>query len=234
MAQKPKLKEICSVTVRGFVDSDPDTSHLGEWTDDYSLDVVDRHERCFIRDLLCQACDRTRDEHHEYTGADADDDTCTECGVPHDEHCGSWDPLLLAHSVRGYRFFRPGPNHWPHNPANWAHVTPEDRAKVVAEFGSIEEADKAYALRDYERMESLVAGSWWYICIRAEASIRVSDVPQTISSGGLCGIESDSDRSYLDEVASEELAQLRAQLRALGFSKRAVDVALAAAETSEG
>ena len=47
-------------------------------------------------------------------------------------------------------------------------------------------------------------------------------IAQSITSGGLWGIESDSDRSYLQEIEDEQLSELREQLRAFGFSQRAI------------
>jgi hypothetical protein len=49
---------------------------------------------------------------------------------------------------------------------------------------------------------------------------------QEITSGGLWGVESDSDTAYLTEIETDELAELREQLHALGFSKRAVSTAV--------
>jgi len=46
-----------------------------------------------------------------------------------------------------------------------------------------------------------------------------------ISSGGLWGIESDSDASYLADIAAEELSELREQLRAVGFNTRTITAA---------
>jgi len=51
-------------------------------------------------------------------------------------------------------------------------------------------------------------------------------VLQDVSSGGLWGIESDSDASYLKEIEAEELSELRKQLYAMGFSKRAIATAV--------
>lgn len=79
-------------------------------------------------------------------------------------------------------------------------------------------------------MESLNNGNWCYIGIRAEAHTVVSGaIVQTLHSGGIYGIESDSDsdRKYLESVEKEELASLREQLRALGFSTRAISKAFA-------
>ena len=57
-------------------------------------------------------------------------------------------------------------------------------------------------------------------------TITVNDICQTITSGGLWGIESDSEESYLRSVEQEELSDLRAQLYELGFSKRAIAAAV--------
>ena len=89
---------------------------------------------------------------------------------------------------------------------------------------------RQYVRRDYERMERLNRGDWCYIGIRAEAEILVpsagTGIVQEITSGGLWGIESDSDESYFSEVEQEELAELRTQLSGIGFSKRAISTAI--------
>lgn len=64
---------------------------------------------------------------------------------------------------------------------------------------------------------------WHMIGIVAEAEITVAGVIQTITSGGLWGIESDSSDDYLREVADEELAALRDILVGLGFAADAID-----------
>ena len=52
-----------------------------------------------------------------------------------------------------------------------------------------------------------------------------SGIVQDITSGGLWGIESDSESSYFDEVAKEEWSELKEELCTLGFSKRALAAA---------
>jgi hypothetical protein len=86
---------------------------------------------------------------------------------------------------------------------------------------------RKYVRQDYDRMEGLNNQQWSYVGIRAEAQVQLTpEGPiQEISSGGLWGIESDSERSYFAEVEQEELSELRKQLEALGFSKRAVTAA---------
>lgn len=77
-----------------------------------------------------------------------------------------------------------------------------------------------------------------FIGIMAEAELRIPQgsepypaIIQTITSGGLWGIESDSDKAYLAGIEQEQLAELRDQLKALGFSARAISVAFKTAVT---
>ena len=85
-----------------------------------------------------------------------------------------------------------------------------------------------------KRMEQLNAGDWCFIGIRAKAEVTLADpVTQTVSSGGLWGIESDSDRAYFESIEQEELAELSNQLHAAGFSKRAIAAAFKNVERKE-
>jgi hypothetical protein len=65
-------------------------------------------------------------------------------------------------------------------------------------------------------------GDFGFIGILAEAEIVVSGVCQTITSGGLWGIESDSTPDYLSEIEQEEIEQLQEILQALGFSQEVI------------
>jgi hypothetical protein len=84
-----------------------------------------------------------------------------------------------------------------------------------------------------ERKESYKNGDFSFIGIQAEASIGVGDNlddnirwhTQTITSGGLWSIESDSDKGHFKSVEKEELSDLREQLKAIGFSTRAISSA---------
>ena len=79
--------------------------------------------------------------------------------------------------------------------------------------------------QDYQRMENYNRGIWCFIGIHVEAKIQLINTIQTISSGGLWGIESDSDRTYFDQVRKEELSQLSIELKAIGFTKKQIDTA---------
>lgn len=120
-----------------------------------------------------------------------------------------------------YRYFNPSFN----------YVDKADNPQ----HGLIAQNVHKYVRQDYERMESLAAGNWCYIGIQAQAQIGLGDVSQypkkynvtlqTIISGGLWGIESDSDAAYLESEEKEQLADLRNQLLMLGFSRRAISTA---------
>lgn len=86
--------------------------------------------------------------------------------------------------------------------------------------------------QDYQRFESLNAGHWSMIGIYAVAQIVVGNTCQTIRSGGLYGIESDSGEDYLKQVGDEQLVELAEQLEALCFSKKTVAAAIAKATRS--
>jgi hypothetical protein len=77
-----------------------------------------------------------------------------------------------------------------------------------------------------DRLQQYHNREFGYIGIRAVAKLDIDGTIQTITSGGLWGIEDDSDQSYLNEVADEEKQDLRSHLHAIGFSKRAIAAAL--------
>ena len=121
---------------------------------------------------------------------------------------------------REYRYFNPSFNYIGKDGKPSDGLTPEEVRK--------------YTRQDYERMESLNSGQWCYIGIRAEAEIiGWHGTVQRITSGGLWGIESNSDREYLKETEQEELANLKTELLALGFSRRAIATAFKNAEEED-
>lgn len=72
--------------------------------------------------------------------------------------------------------------------------------------------------QDYARFEALNRGDWHFIGVQARAEIVIGDVIQRITSGGLYGIESDSDAAYVTSVKKEELNGLVEILLAMGFT----------------
>jgi hypothetical protein len=76
---------------------------------------------------------------------------------------------------------------------------------------------------DYQRAEAYNRGAWCMVGVWAEAEVIVSGTVQRIRSGGLWGIESDSDASYFEEVAREQLAELADILAEfIGLSRSAI------------
>ena len=225
-------KRILSVKVKHILDDSPDTSYLGEYSNrsesEYAIDRAHSEDCASVSSEAKTA--KIMLEHAACTIADIQKE------VIYEENVTEWEALEdgyaeldnLAQEViecdcnkhfsgREYRYF---------NSASVdSHNTPEENRK--------------YARQDYERSEQLNAGNWYYIGIRAEAAVSVDGnnpqggVTQTITSGGLWGIESDSGRDYLESVEKEELADLKTQLLALGFSKRAISTAFKSIERED-
>lgn len=99
--------------------------------------------------------------------------------------------------------------------------------------GETPEDIRKYVRQDYDRMESLNKGDWCFLGVSAESEIILGDTCQTITSGGLWGVESDSGSDHFAEIEQEQLAELREQLHAIGFSKRAISAACKNVERSE-
>lgn len=143
---------------------------------------------------------------HSYLGKFTDE-VSPEAFVRYGEHAGKQIKELaegedLPHRTREYRFFLP---------ANTGEATGNPESPK----------------QDWERMESLAAGGWSFIGIRARAEIvTASNVCQTLNSGGLWGIESDSSKEHLAEIKRDECANLRIELQSFGFSARSISRAI--------
>jgi len=67
-----------------------------------------------------------------------------------------------------------------------------------------------------DRKVAYERGDFSFVGIRSEAEIVVDGITQTIVSGGLWGVESDSGDEYVKEVANDEYGDLRRILKTLG------------------
>ena len=234
---KTGTKRIHSVTIKRMLDDSPDTSWLGEYSNkqasEFSIDrshdldcpfqdynkptvVLDQLERA-IAYLNSQTYDGTLSDDLAESIQDAQNilieaqEDLTECD------CGESGDMERGQ----YQWFNPSRNYV------------DERGKANKEYaGDVGAAEiREYVRQDYARMESLNRGDWCFIGIKAQAEYSVGDNRagvcqiQTLDSMGLWGIESDSEESYFDEVANEELAELRSQLAGIGFSKRAIAAA---------
>jgi hypothetical protein len=76
---------------------------------------------------------------------------------------------------------------------------------------------REYTLQDYARAEALTRGDWHPLGIYIEATIATLGAGNsTLRSSGIWGVPSDSDQSFLDELAADEYADLAATLAAAG------------------
>jgi len=225
----PKAKRnpnrILSVTVKRILDTDPDLSYLGEYTNkvesDYTIDR--RHTReCNAQNgqdfqeaesMLSRVVSRLEDGRtvcEEPIHTTGDCESCKQEWAEQESvdlvqdiqdnlaECDCGGQFIDRNS---FKYFKP-------NHENYDGLT--------------EEEIRTYCWQDFERMESYENQNWYCLGIRAEAEIAVDQHSQTITSGGIWGTESDSDDDYLASLETDELADLRGQLRALGFSTRAI------------
>ena len=94
--------------------------------------------------------------------------------------------------------------------SNYTDEKPEDQQK--------------YMEQDYRRMEDYGNG-WCMMFLQCQAQVVINGIVQTITSGGLGGVESDSDEDYFEEIKKEQLDELAEVLRSMGFSKKAISTA---------
>lgn len=84
---------------------------------------------------------------------------------------------------------------------------------------SADEAPK-YRAQDKARLASY-GNFWWCVGVRARVDFVVKGTVQTLFSSGLWGIESDSGDDYFDDVAAEQVAELRDICAELGVTVNA-------------
>ncbi len=125
---------------------------------------------------------------------------------------------------RQYRYFNPGSVEKFDPSATWIPASETDKKAYW------NKAMRSNAQQDYNRMEAYGRGEFGFLGIMATADIAVPTAPgnatvQHITSGGLWGVESDSGDTYLTEIEQEQVSELKEQLTALGFSKRAIATA---------
>jgi hypothetical protein len=180
----PIKRKIFEVSICHIVDTYPDTSCLGEYTDELTDGIIVRRDNEFYEKLPREM---ERDNDGRFIGK------------------GDFiEPL--PEQLREFRGFKPY--------AGGEKIGTKEYYK--------------YGMRDYERMEGLNNGNWYYIGIMAKAKIGISfDGGLTykideITSGGLWGIESDSDKKYIKEVENEELQDLKRTLAAYGFGRSVI------------
>jgi hypothetical protein len=223
-------KRILSVTIRRMIDENPDTSWLGEYSNSAETEyAIDRKHSldCAINNPVSTEAKDKLERIADYINSLRVD---SELDTPADQDLSEAMATVIDRAepteycdcdergdmlAREFRYFN-GPVE------NYKGESPEDIRK--------------YIRQDYEHMESLNRGDWCFIGVRANAKVSIpsatdagipghTSLVQNITSGGLWGIESDSGREYIEEEEKNQLAELRDQLKALGFSSRAISKA---------
>ena len=207
------VKRISKVTIKRITDNDPDTSWLGDYSDRAETDyAIDRKHSldCPINNVPTEGLETLSRVMHYLTAVTYEPCPFSEDGIWHDvsdaqdlliekqDELQECDCDERGDAERGeFRYFNGCVE-------NYKGESPADIRK--------------YVRQDYERMERLNRGDWCFVGIRADAEILLpagdASIVQEITSGGLWGIESDSDKAYLGEIETEQLSELREQLRA--------------------
>jgi hypothetical protein len=215
-------KRILSVTVRRMIDESPDASWLGEYSNrpktEYAIDRAHAEDCASLEAIHFQTVERLEriiGHLNALRMEEGDKPESTEW-EPLDESIDALVSLqdeAMECDCSGGAMGRGELRYFNGPVENYKGIEPAEIHK--------------YIRQDYDRMESLNRGDWCFIGLRAEAEVQTgSDVVQRITSGGLWGIESDSDKDHLESTAREELAQLTTELVGLGFSRRAISTAI--------
>jgi len=184
------MLKIESITIEHMPDETPDFSTLGEYTDNLEPGVIIRREGEFYEKVTdtahCDDCSKDFEITWETYA-------CPECGgYLHVDH----DMPVKGRTFRGFKPYAGG-----------------------EEVGTKEYY--TYGMRDFERMEAYNSQQWSYMGIQAKAVISY-EIGQghrrleTLTSGGLWGIESDAGDEYITEVETEQLEDLKGHLEAFG------------------
>lgn len=225
---KAKRIRILSVTLIREADYDADTSYLGEYAaqvkSPYSIDR--RHSRECVaqngnpqtaeaRAYFQRVLERIEKPLTSFN-SDAEEDArvLIEDLLDSVEECTCGGQFVERNS---YEYFEPRHGNYE---------------------GCSEKEIRDYCWQDFERMEDFERRKWQHIGVRAEAQIGIpqggqSYLTQKLTSGGLWGIESDSEESYIKEEEDSQLGELREVLASMGFSKRAIATAFKNVEHKE-
>lgn len=84
-----------------------------------------------------------------------------------------------------------------------------------------------YGRQDYERMEGLSHGDWYFIGMVAQATVSYpigggSRRLEHFTSAGLFGIESDAGPEYIHEIAVEQIEDLKYHLEEFGIDTKGI------------
>ena len=207
-----KKNRIERVWIEKQVDEYPDTSFVGEYTDKDEEWNICRHCGEYLR--IANTPNRRAEEiGYLINDLEAEDTISADKQITQlNTELTSLELHECPNSTRKYNYFKP-------------YAGGEQEGT---------EAYQEYGKQDFERMERLNSNDWCFIGVIAKAEIvTTNNTIQVIRSGGLWGVESDSDQTCLDEIKQDELASLNAELKSLGFGDRAIKKAFQNVEEKE-
>jgi hypothetical protein len=99
-----------------------------------------------------------------------------------------------------------------------ARRPPAELRAIRVIFEPDPDPDTSYLEQDEfeERLATHKKDEWNFVGCHAEAEVVIEEITQTLTSGGLWGIESDSEQEHLDEIIAGEWAALRNVLKTVG------------------
>lgn len=215
--------KILKVWIEKKIDNYPDTSFIGEYTDKADDWNICRHcgEFVAIAEIPNRRAEEIENEIYELENDWRENS----------EIDGIKDSLLIHKiNILNFELNNLDLHDCPHSSREYNYFKPYAGGEKPGSDLYIQ-----YGKQDFDRMESLNNGNWCFIGIVAYAEIVTkSGTIQTIQSGGLWGIESDSDESYIQDVINQELDNLKAELKELGFVKKnEIDKAVEGYEVEE-
>lgn len=200
--QKPRLE---SVEVRAIPDECPDTSWIGEYTNKASDWVICRHCGKFLHEaeFFNRVVEAIELQQYDiaYETERRPSDRLDKC---YDALSVAREKFeLLEHdcptSHREYNYFDPYAGEEKEGTPNY----------------------RKYGKQDFERMEALSRGDWYFVGVVAKAIVRdANGQSQEFTSGGICGgiwgVESYAEEYIEGELKEEELDDLYDQLHKYG------------------
>lgn len=197
---------IDSIKVKAMDDDCTDIDHLGRYTDLRDPWVICRHCGQYLYhaekwDRICEAIDN----HALNIGTDLGRYTTLETDT-------ITEKVYAALNKARHRLSEKRHDYEPISRGYYPYFLPY--------AGGEKQGCKEYqehGLQDYARAKAYSNGDWQYIGIRAEAVVSYDTGNgdrriETLTSGGLWGIESDGSQDYIIAVVDEELAELKSHL----------------------
>ncbi len=218
-----KKNKISKVWIEHKIDESPDTSWLGEYTNEPSGWHVDRKAGQLLAsngDILAADVpgDYSRGEYQYISGFQHTGSLKSWASQTEKSIASAW--LRIRYQANGREQGLRGNLFQHFGVVGWQNAnTRAEKVRCI---------DVVYCCLEALRLHRLERNDWCFLGIIAKAEIiSPAGIIQTVRSGGLWGVESDSDKSYLNDVEKEELHSLRAELETMGdgFGVRSMDYA---------